>query len=122
MRRFQFSLRTFLLGFTAFTVLSALTLQWWLRPYALTGSYDNGNRAWEQWERRGLTGGIVHIKTIRFYPSGGKCIEYKKGGGIQYFAPDGTTVQEQEWNTKYAGDIMPDVRRDPNSRRPWPNE
>jgi hypothetical protein len=47
-----------------------------MRPYVLTGTYPNGVRAWEQWNRRRLDGKLERIATIRYYRNGQKSYEY----------------------------------------------
>lgn len=94
---------------------------WWTRPYALTGSHANGVRAWEQWERRTLTFKIQLIKTLRWYPDGALAIEHhhSHNGKRTYYAPNGEVVGSQrEWAHQY-GDLIIDVKDDPDSIRPF---
>lgn len=96
-------------------------LSWWTRPYALTGSYPSGQRAWEQWERRTLTFQIEHIETIRWYPEGRVAYRSHAPGtrSKAYYAPDGEITDDAHtWANKY-GSLLRDALEDDDSRRPY---
>ena len=114
--RFRFTLRALLIAVLILGVAIAMLLRWWTQPYAITGSYPSGTRAWEQWERRTVTGQIEHIKTVRFYRNGRK--SYELSNGIKhYWSPNGRAIIEKEWYSHFLaeGGEMP---QDPSSKRP----
>ena len=119
--RFRFRLRTLIVGMTVAAVVFALMFSWWTRPYSLTGSYANGQRAWEQWERRTLTLGIQHVKTIRWFPDGTLTFESRVSPNDTktYYAPNGDVIDDQrQWATKY-GNLITETHEDPDSVRPY---
>lgn len=121
MMRIRFRLRTLIAGIIVAAVVLSLMLSWWTRPYALTGSYANGQRAWEQWEQRTLTLEIQHIKTIRWFPDGTLAFEsrFALNGTKTYYAPNGDAVDDQrEWATKYGG-LITDTKEDADSVGPF---
>ena len=99
-------------------VLGAL-LSWWTRPYALTGSYPSGQRAWEQWERRTFTFQIEHVETIRWYPEGTVAYRSHAPGtrSKAYYAPNGDIIEDaRTWATKY-GNLIQHATEDGDSKR-----
>jgi hypothetical protein len=120
----RFSLRTLLFAIVVFGVGLGLAVSWWTRPYALHGSYPNGQRAWEQWERRTLALKLQHLSTTRWYADGNLAYEchdpYSANCSQTYYSPDGSTVDDPgEWSAKYLRLIQPVPEDDPDSRRPY---
>jgi len=120
----RFSLRTLLITIAVFGVGLGLAVSWWTRPYALHGSYPNGQRAWEQWERRTLALKLQHLSTKRWYPDGSLAYEchdpFSPNCSETYYSPDGSTVDDPgEWSGKYLRLIQPVPDDDPDSRRPY---
>jgi hypothetical protein len=91
---------------------------WWTRPFVLTGSYPNGTRAWEQWERRTLTMKYRRIKTVRYYRNGQRSYVDDRGRKA-YFSPDGRTVSVDEWIKSFSKEALHDVEvKEDQSQRP----
>lgn len=106
--RLQFTLRVCLVAITVVTVALFAAVRHWTKPYAITGAYPNGQVAYEQWERRTLTGQVEHIKTLRWFPNGKRAYESGAGasgavywglGGERYDGTDRAAVTE--WSKKY---------------------
>jgi hypothetical protein len=118
--RFQYGLRTLLLAFVVLSAVIAITIQWWTKPYVLTGTYPNGIRAWEQWNRRTLDWRLERIATIRYYRNGQQSYEYRLSTDQALFwTPDGKpTSSEEFWNHFTAEWPVPE--RDLDSQHPWP--
>jgi hypothetical protein len=117
MRRFQISLRSVFVAMLAACI--ALTIaQWWFQPYVLTGSYSNGVRAWEQWNRRTISGRLTRLAMIRYYASGQKAYEYRDGKE-RYWSHAGEPIDRDTFWKHHAEDslIQP---QDKDSRHPWP--
>ena len=117
--RFRFHLRTLFLGTFVAAVLLGIVVSWWTRPYALTGSYANGQRAWEQWERRTLTLGIQHVETTRWYPDGTLAFKSRGSptGTESYYAPNGDRIDDpRTWAATY-GELITDTNEDVGSVR-----
>lgn len=118
MRRLRFSMRTLLIAVLVFGTSAALGLRWWTQPYVITGSYPDGGRAWEQWERRSLAGKIVHVRTIRFHRNGRTSYEHDfRNGETTCLTPEGRAISKQQWYSQFADD-MQSARQDPASQRP----
>jgi hypothetical protein len=103
----------------AITIGIVLLIRWWTTPYVLTGTYPNGVRAWEQWERRTVSGKIEHLATVRYYTSGQKSFEYRDGMKT-YWSPAGVPIDVEEWPQHFWEDSPEVVEQDSHSRRPWP--
>ncbi|AMV34958.1 hypothetical protein VN12_22720 [Pirellula sp. SH-Sr6A] len=119
--KIRFRIRTFFLGAIIVAVLLGILGSWWTRPYALTGSYANGQRAWEQWERRTLSLGIQSVETIRWFPDGSLAFRWKakRANKKTYYSPNGDTIDNpQEWTLKY-GHLIANAEEDSNSARPY---
>ncbi len=122
--RLHFRLRTLLIAIAVIGVGLGLTVSWWTRPYALHGSYPNGQRAWEEWERRTLKLNIQHVSTTRWYPDGSLAYEchnaFSPNCSETYYSPDGCMIDDpREWSGKYVRLIQPVPEGDPDSRRPY---
>ncbi len=117
----RFRLRTLFVATTILAIGLGLLVSWWTRPYALTGSYPNGQRAWEQWERRTPTLQIQHLKTIRWYPDGSiACHSLANATGtMRYYAPNGDLVSDSRtWLARY-GDLIQGAEEDAETFRPY---
>ena len=115
MARFRFSLRFLMLSVFCFALVVGGAVRWWTRPYAMTGTYPNGVRAWEQWERRTLTLKLQHLKTVRFYSNGQRGYEYADGE-TSCWSPDGQPVSEEEWLEYSSEDLATEVKDDQSQR------
>ena len=105
--RLQFAVSILVPGFAVTAVAIAIFLHW-TKPYAIIATYPNGQCAYEQWERRTLSGKIEHIKTLRWFPDGELAFEGTAGGRDKvYWTPDGErfdgTNREAaiEWHQQY---------------------
>jgi hypothetical protein len=117
MRRIRFSLRQALLAIACLAIAVGLVSHWWTKPYAMTGSYANGVRAWEQWERRTLSLNIDHVATIRFYRTGQKAFVSSRGKR-EYWSPDGNSVSEREFHSFFDQERLGDAAHD-QTKRPF---
>ncbi len=106
--RLQFTLRTCLVAIAVVAAILFAAIRHWTKPYAITATYPSGQVAYEQWERRTLTGDIEHIRTIRWFPNGKRAFECGASGsgavywgldGKRYDGPDRAAVTE--WSKKY---------------------
>ena len=119
-RWFRFSLRFLMLAVLFFGLVLGVVVQWWTRPYVLTGSYANGVRAWEQWERRTLTLKLQNVKTVRFYSNGQRGYEYDFADGkSKYWSPDGQPISEEKGLEYFSEDLYAENEtEDDQSHRP----
>lgn len=104
-------------------IFVGLAVHVWTRPYVLIGSYSNGQRAWEQWERRKLSGQIEHVRTVRWYPDGQKAFEVRnasaKAPTKYYWSPAGEKIADpNQWWKEYSSSL-PERPQDPGSTRPF---
>ncbi|MGN6545329.1 MAG: hypothetical protein ACTHK7_09800 [Aureliella sp.] len=116
----QFTARV-IIAACAVTAVAVVLALCWIEPYAIMATYPNGQRAYEQWERRTLTGKIEHIKTVRWFPDGKPAFEGRAaGGGGTYWAPNGKRFDGAdrdallEWYRQYGRLI--DGHREPTPR------
>ena len=102
------------------TVVAAgigLTIRWWTAPYAMTGTYSNGIRAWEQWECRTVMMRIEHFKTVRYYPNGQTMMIADFDQDMQFWTPQGKrTDGRTAWNL-WSEARLPDTHD--QSERPY---
>lgn len=122
MRRPRLTVRTTLILVAVACIVGGISVHAWTRPYVLTGSYPNGQRAWEQWERRTLSGQIEHVRTIRWYPNGQKAYDVRNADAItqmkSYWSPEGNPIADpNEWWKEYSS-YLPERPQDPGSKRP----
>ncbi len=116
----RYRLRTLLLSILVIAVL--LTgIRWWFQPYALTGSYPNGARAWEQWQRRTAGYGLQHLATIRYYSNGQKAYEINRGDNVKhYWLRNGEPIDQMTFYGQPDVDEVFTQPRDTQSDFPWP--
>lgn len=122
MHRLRLGVRILLVLAIIACVAIGISAYVWTRPYVLTGSYPNGQPAWEQWERRTLSGRIEHVRTVRWYPNGQKAFEgwSVDSGARIYWAPDGAKIDDpRRWAQKHAHRLLPERPQDPESKRPF---
>jgi hypothetical protein len=94
-RRIRFSLR-FLLTFSIIlAIVTALVVRWTTKPFVAVGKYRNGTIAWEMWQRRTITGKIIHLRTVRYYTNGRKSYEYSAATGERFWSPDGKQMSDR---------------------------
>ena len=123
MRRPRFTVRTTLVLVATGCIVGAVSVYAWTRPYAVTGSYPNGQLAWEQWERRTLSGQIEHVRTTRWYPDGRKAFEGRNAGARNadknLLVPEGEKIADpSQWWKEYSS-YLPEQPQDPGSKRPF---
>lgn len=114
-KRFRFSLRQALLATACVGLLMGSAIHWWTKPYAMTGSYADGVRAWEQWERRTLSLNIEDVATIRFYRNGQKAL-VSVSGKREYWSPDGNPIGDREFRAYFDQEQLGDAVHDQPER------
>jgi hypothetical protein len=128
--RLRYGLRTLLAATAVVSLVLSLFLNWWTRPYAITGTYSNGVRAWEQWERRTVTGRIQHFKTLRWYRNGQIAFEHDvERARLRVWSPKGQPLSNVQEGQNYmlndlsqaGGDPLPDEPRPLHSLLSWWN-
>ena len=131
MRLPRYSLKTLLASVLVIAAAMGLLLNYWTRPYCITGTYSNGVRAWEQWEVRTLTMKIAHVKTVRYYSSGEKMMvvrnRYKtRGDGVHlttigeaYWSPTGEQISSAKTRKFRAEDPLGSENPEPDNELPF---
>jgi hypothetical protein len=90
-KRWRFGLRTLFVVMVIVGIGLGLFARWWFTPMVL---YRSGGEAWYQRDSRGR---LRHLRTVEYYSSGKKWLEYGPGRtNLKVWAPDGTLVSEDE--------------------------
>lgn len=114
--RFRCTVKHMLAAMAVVAIAVALGLATLYRPYCLTGTYENGNRAWEQWERYSWSLRPTHIRTVRYYRNG-QIGMISEGGDKIYRDLEGNKTDVAVFY-KLLQEEGGEVERDLDSRRP----
>lgn len=113
--RLHFWLNSLMLIVFIVAIALAALAGWWMRPFALIGTYPNGAIAWEQWERRTLQLKYEHLETVRYYPTGQKSLQHANGK-TRYWSPEGTEISASDWWNIFKR--LPQSDAQPRNERP----
>ena len=92
------SVRTLMLATTLLAVVGITTYRVWTKPYARFGTWPDGRRAWEEWERRDLLFELEYTRSLRWYPNGQIANDYDKRNHVELsWDPDGNSINGDQW-------------------------